>query len=284
MPRINVNGSPVEYLEQGSGQPVVLLHSTGASGAQWRALVDRLSTRFRVLAPDLYGYGSTAPWPGHGAFTLADEAALVHTLLDCFDEPTHLVGHSYGAAVALHVARVRGEELRSLSLIEPVAFHLLRGGDDADPAALAEIVQVAEGVTRALACGDYIGGFGSFVDYWSGAGTWTSMPLPRRESMARSLPKVALDFHATISDAARPSDFERIAVPTLLMQGSATPLPTQRICRRLARVLPGASIRTIRGAGHMSPLTHRDEVNDLIVAHLAANAVECRSAGAPLVA
>ena len=40
----------------------------------------------------------------------------------------------------------------------------------------------------------------------------------------------------------------------------------------------------IRGAGHMSPLTHRDEVNDLIVAHLDANTVERRSAGAPLVA
>ncbi len=284
MPRINVNGSRVEYVEQGSGQPVVLLHSTGGSGAQWRALVDRLSARFHVLAPDLYGYGGTAPWHGHGAFTLPDEAALVHTLLDCFDEPAHLVGHSYGGAVALHVARVRGEELRSLTLIEPVAFHLLRGGDDADAAALSEIVRIADGVTRSLACGDYIGGFGRFVDYWSGPGTWTSMPLPKREAMATSLPKVALDFHATLDDAARPGDFERIAVPTLLMQGSCTPLPTQRICHRLARVLPGASTTTIRGAGHMSPLTHRDGVNDLIVAHLAANAVERRSAGASLVA
>lgn len=284
MPRIDVNGCTVEYVEQGSGQPVVLLHSTGASGAQWRALANRLSARFRVIAPDLYGYGATANWRGHGAFALADEAALVHLLLDCFDEPAHLVGHSYGGAVALHVARMRGEELRSLTLIEPVAFHLLRGGDETDTAALHEITQIANGVKHSLACGDYIEGFGRFVDYWSGPGAWASMALAKREEMASTLSKVALDFHATINDAARTGDFERIAVPTLLMQGGCTTLPTQRICRLLARVLPGASTTTIRGAGHMSPLTHRDEVNDLIVAHLDASTVQRCQAGASLVA
>jgi pimeloyl-ACP methyl ester carboxylesterase len=87
-----------------------------------------------------------------------------------------------------------------------------------------------------------------------------------------------------LNDAARTSDFERIAVPTLLVHGSGAALLTQRICHRLAHTLPGASTRTIRGAGHMSPLTHRDEVNDLIVAHLDANTVPDCLDGASLVA
>jgi pimeloyl-ACP methyl ester carboxylesterase len=284
MPRIDINGSNVQYVEQGSGQPVVLLHSTGASSTQWRALVDRLSARFHVMAPDLYGYGATAPWPGQGVFALAHEAALVQALLDRLAEPAHLIGHSYGGAVALHVARTRGEELRSLTLIEPVAFHLLRGGDETDVVALREITEVADMVTRSLACGDYVEGFGRFVDYWSGPGTWTGIPMAKRTGLAASLPKVALDFHATINETARLGDFEKLAVPTLLMHGSCTALPAQRICNRLARALPGASTRTIHGAGHMSPLTHRDEVNELIVAHLDANAVERWSTGAALVA
>jgi pimeloyl-ACP methyl ester carboxylesterase len=61
-------------------------------------------------------------------------------------------------------------------------------------------------------------------------------------------------------------------------------LPTQRICRRLARTLQSISMKTIADAGHMSPLTHRDEVNDLIVAHLDTNALERCAAGASLVA
>jgi pimeloyl-ACP methyl ester carboxylesterase len=284
VPRIVINDCNVEFVEQGSGEPVVLLHSTGASSAQWRVLIDTLSARFHVIAPDFFGYGATAPWPGQGAFSLADEAALVHTLLDRLDEPAHLVGHSYGGAVALHVARARGEELRSLTLIEPVAFHLLRDGDEADMAALREIVEIADTVKVSLGCGDYLGGLGRFIDYWSGPGTWASIRMSKRIGMATSLAKVALDFHATINDASQLSDFETMAIPTLLMRGSCTALPTQRICNRLAGALPEASTRTIRGAGHMSPLTHRDEVNNLIVAHLDANRAERLSFGASLVA
>jgi pimeloyl-ACP methyl ester carboxylesterase len=284
MPRIVINHCNVELVEQGSGQPVVLLHSTAASSAQWRALVDKLGARFRAIAPDLYGYGATAPWPGHGAFSLADEAALVHALLDRLDEPAHLIGHSYGGAVALHVARTRGEVLRSLTLIEPVAFHLLRDGDATDLTALREIIAVADSVTRSLARGDYLGGLGRFVDYWSGPGTWASVPMSRRNGMVPSFAKVALDFHATINDTSRLSDFEMIAVPTLLVQGSGTTLPARRICNRLARALPEASTRTIGGAGHMSPITHRDEVNRLILAYLDANTVARTSVGVSLVA
>jgi len=284
VPRIDINRCNVEFVDQGNGQPVVLLHSTGASSAQWRVLIDRLSARLRVIAPDFYGYGATAPWPGQGAFSLADEAALVNTLLDGLDEPAHLIGHSYGGAVALQVARARGRELRSLTLIEPVAFHLLRDGDETDTAALREIIGIADTVTRSLGCGDYLGGLGRFIDYWSGPGTWASIPMGKRSGMAKSLAKVALDFHATINDASRLGDLERIDVPTLLMQGSRTVLPARRICHRLALALPGASTRTIDGAGHMSPLTHRDQVNDLIVAHLDANTVERVGVGASLVA
>ena len=284
MPRIDINRCNFEFVEQGSGQPVVLLHSTGASSAQWRVLIGELSARFHVFAPDFYGYGATAPWPGQGAFSLADEAALVHTLLDRLDEPAHLIGHSYGGAVALHVARARGKDLRSLTLIEPVAFHLLRDGDETDMAALREIVEIADTVTLSLGCGDYLGGLGRFIDYWSGPGTWASIPMSKRSGMVTNFAKVALDFHATINDASRLSDFEVIAVPTLLMQGSCTALPAQRICNRLALALRSASSRTIRGAGHMSPLTHRDEVNDLIAAHLDANTVESFGAGASLAA
>ena len=260
MPSLELSGSRVEYLERGSGEPVVLLHSSGASSAQWRALAEQLSGRYRVLAPDLYGYGASASWPGRGVFSLAHEAQIVHALLERIDGPVHLVGHSYGGAVALHVARLHGERLRSLALIEPVAFHLL--------SERAEIVAVADAVARAVACGDYVGGFAAFVDYWSGAGSWDAMPAPRREAMAARLPKVALDFHATLHEPASLADLHAMAVPTLLVRGALSPLPTRRICELLAHALPEAQLITLNDAGHMAPLTHAAQVNVLIAAHL----------------
>ena len=92
MPHIELYGSSVAYFEQGSGEPVVLLHSSGSSSVQWRALAQQLSPRFRVLAPDLYGYGASANWSGAGAFCLGHEALIVRALLDRLDGPVHLVG------------------------------------------------------------------------------------------------------------------------------------------------------------------------------------------------
>jgi len=280
MSAIDIGGARVEYSEQGSGEPVLLLHSSGSSSGQWRTLIERLSARFRVIAPDLYGCGGTAPWPGRGAFQLAHEAEIACALLGKIGEPAHVVGYSYGGATALHLARMRSDLLCSLAVIEPVAFHLLRGGDETDALALGEIAGVAAMVASSLACGDYLGGFGRFNDYWSGAGAWAGLPAAKRDALAPRLTKVALDFHATLSEPARPEDFRMLALQTLIVQGSRSPLPTRRICELLARALPEACMKTIDGAGHMAPLTHRDEVNDLVVAHLDANRVPRRSTGA----
>lgn len=274
MARIQVGDADVEVFDQGSGEPVVMLHSSGASGAQWRGLADKLSQRFRVLAPDLYGYGSTSEWRGTGPFSLAHEAALVTAVMDRLDEPVHLVGHSYGGAVALHVARMQRERVRSLSLFEPVAFHLLRTGDALDEAALREISQAAAVVAHAHAAGDFAAGAAWFVDYWGGPGTWAAMSPARQEAMASRVGKVVLDFQALFREPACVREFERLDVPTLLLQGDRSPLSARRVARLLSRALPSLRFDTLRGAGHLAPLTHRDVVNEQIVAHLTA----CRSA------
>lgn len=250
---------------------VVLLHGSASSGAQWRALAGRLEPGRRVIAPDLYGYGAAAPWSGRGPFRLWHEAESVLAQIERLDGPVHLVGHSYGGTVALSIARRRRDLVRSLALIEPVAFHLLRHGDAADAAALVEIRRVAAQMERALACGDYENGCGNFVDYWNGEGTWEQMPAARREALVPRLAKIVLDFHATINEDAAPADLRNMAVPTLLLQGAATVQPIRRICRLVADALPAARFETIAGAGHMLPLTHRDEVNDAVVAHIEEN-------------
>src|SRR5262247_3048927 len=76
MSTLQISGQRIEYLELGSGEPVVLLHSSGSSAAQWRALAERLAERYRVIAPDLYGYGGTAHWPGRRPFQLECEAEI----------------------------------------------------------------------------------------------------------------------------------------------------------------------------------------------------------------
>lgn len=267
MPSFDLLGAQVEYLEQGHGEPVVLLHSSASSSAQWRALIGRLSERYRVIAPDLHGYGGTSTWAGRGPFRLEHEAKIVAALIGRAGAPAHLVGHSFGGAVALHVARTRPDLLASLTVIEPVAFHLLR---QHDTVALVEIMTVADSVVNALACGDYFAGIGRFLDYWSGPGAWDAIPAEKRAGFAVRLAKVALDFEATLNEPATLAEFRDMTVPTLVMQGTRSPRPTQSICELLMQALPDAKSAAIEGAGHLAPVTHRDRVNDLIAMRLEA--------------
>jgi len=268
MSNLQVSGSRVEYLELGSGDPVILLHSSASSSTQWRSLAERLSERYRVIAPDLYGYGGTSHWPGRRLFHLECEAEIVLALLRRVNQRAHLVGHSYGGAVALHVARLHRDLLQSLTLIEPAAFHLLR---ETDALALAEITEIADAVGSAVIGGDYLAGFERFVEYWSGPDASARIPVDTRHAMAARLPKIALEFHAALNEPCRLEDFRSMTVPAQILYGTHSPRPARRVCGLLERILPEARLQSIAGAGHMAPITHRDQVNAMIVAHLDAN-------------
>lgn len=100
------------FREAGAGPGVVCIHSNASSSSQWRGLMDRLSGRFRVFAPDSLGAGKSPPWPAAGEVCLRDEVALLEPVFAMAGDPFFLVGHSYGASVALvtaltHPGRVR---------------------------------------------------------------------------------------------------------------------------------------------------------------------------------
>ena len=269
MPSIDVNGAKLSYKDSGAGRPVVLLHSSANSSAQWRALRADLEARYRVLALDLYGYGGTDPWPGHRALTLADEAALANVLIDRCDGPVHLVGHSYGGAVALRVALHRPENIATLTLIEPTAFNLLRDGGKNERALLGEVAEVASTVAEGVRTGDTWGATAAFVDYWSGPGTWSRARFETRMALAGRIHKVTQDFHAVFSDPAALVAYRWLRTPTLLVSGADSPAPARRIADLLTAALPDARQAVLQGAGHMLPLSHAESLAALIRGHLA---------------
>lgn len=87
--------------EAGSGPGVVCLHSNASSSAQWRGLIDLLSKNNLVLAPDSYGSGKSPDWHSDRELTLSDEVDLIEPVMARAGTPFALIGHSYGAAVAL---------------------------------------------------------------------------------------------------------------------------------------------------------------------------------------
>src|SRR5215813_13052916 len=121
-------------LAAGLATPVLLLHGSASSSVMWTPVIHALKARFRLIAPDLIGYGRTDSWPEGYVFSLDDELRLIEPLIEHLPGGVHVVAHSYGGVVALALARAGRVGIRSLTLIEPVAFHMVRS----DPQASAD--------------------------------------------------------------------------------------------------------------------------------------------------
>jgi pimeloyl-ACP methyl ester carboxylesterase len=239
---------------------VVALHCSGSTGRQWKPLAEYLGGRCTLIAPDLIGCSAVGPWSGDHAFSLDDEARSVLTIIDHWPGPVHLVGHSYGGGVALHVARRRASRIASISLYEPSAFHLLPSMGPEGRAALREIKSVARAVQQGLLTGSYQAAVEHFVDYWNGTGSFAQMKPHLKAELIQSLPKIALDFAALFGGVVRLYDFRRLAIPTLVIRGEHAPRPTALIAQRLHAAARFGQHRLVRGAGHMGPVTHSQEV------------------------
>lgn len=248
---------------------VIALHCSGACGGQWDRLGEALGAGYELIAPDQYGCANAGPWTGEHAFTLADEAGKIIALVDRADRAVHLVGHSYGGGVALHVAIARPDRIQSLVLYEPSAFHLLKTIDDGGAEALAEIVAIAREAGDGAITGDYRRAMACFVDYWNGPGAWDALRPELRAALTRWAPKAPLDFAALIGETTPPSAYARLRCPVLVLRGEHAPRPARLVAEALPALLPAARLAVVSGAGHMGPLTHPEAVNALIVRQIA---------------
>lgn len=117
---VNVGGIETNCLVGGDGAPVMLLHGSGpgvTAYANWRLLLPRLTERFRVVAPDIVGFGYTAR-PADFDYSLDAWVAFTIRLLDALGiERAHLVGNSFGGGLSLALAVRHPERVGKLVLM-----------------------------------------------------------------------------------------------------------------------------------------------------------------------
>lgn len=249
---------------------VVLLHCSAGSGRSWRPLAEALGDHYEVAAPDIASYGRNADGNEQAA---SDKPSILGPLvaeLEARPGSLHLVGHSFGGVLALELAGILGARVASLTLIEPVAFHLLRDGDFADRQLFREITGLAACLHAALEQGAAVRGMAAFIDYWNGKGAWAALEDGPRRQLAAQAAVVARDFRVIFAEPPAQERYRRVVAPCQLLYGEHSPRPTRRIVEILAQVLPWAAARRVAGAGHMLPLTHRTEVQSAVAEQLKA--------------
>jgi pimeloyl-ACP methyl ester carboxylesterase len=246
---------------------IACLHSSGASGRQWNMLREYVGERFDVLTPNLIGYGRE-PFGQGSPLSIRQEVDAIVAQIDAGGGKAHLVGHSYGGAIATHLALWHPERVASLTIYEPVMFSMLYA-DNAASAEVQEVERVADSIIYQLdsVYGRYQGAR-DFINYWSGGDAWHGMEGRQHARFASLMPKIAAEFRALADVGTFARSLADIRVPVRLFSGSATRNSTRRIVELFTQAAPWIEAHELEGLGHMGPITHPFRVNPLVVDHI----------------
>jgi pimeloyl-ACP methyl ester carboxylesterase len=89
-----------------------------------------------------------------------------------------------------------------------------------------------------------------------------------QDTIIRYIPKVYLEFSAMVGERISLTAYQRLSCPVLLLHGDSSPEPMRMIARQLAKGMRLVSLRTVRGAGHMGPLSHAADVCSMMANHI----------------
>lgn len=260
-------GHPTRLHRFGAGpRRALALHCSLAHGGVWAGLAQALPGH-SLTAPDLPGHGESADWDGRGDYhdlSTAVASALLDDLAK--DGPVDLIGHSFGATIALRLACTQPGHIRSLILFEPVLF-CAAAASPAYPAFLA-----SQGPYGAAATAqDWPLAARLFNRIWGTGAPWDSLPPALRAYLTERMPLVTSCDRVLFDDAAailEPGGLEALRMPVLLAQGAASPEIIGAVMDCLATRLPKALRHIEPGAGHMLPVTHARSLGPVVAAHL----------------
>lgn len=265
---LSLPGGPTHVIEGGKADapPTVLIHGSDGVALDWPVspLWETLAGHARLIAPDRPGHGHTPARPG-SPVTVEVNVRRLAQLLDALGVrgPVTLLGHSYGAAVALAFAAEYPGRVRSLVLVSPTAFPV-RGLTR--PLAYVPLVPVLEALlTRVLLLP-----LGRVVARIEGTRAFHPHPIPpdwhammlafsRRRAQVHAL---AWENRTLARELARlVPHYPRLDVPAAVIAGAHDRLaPAGAHAVPLARLLPRATLRLLADGGHQLHWTHPGEI------------------------
>jgi len=260
------------YNDQGSGQPVVLIHGFPLNGASWEKQTDALlEAGYRVITYDRRGFGSSSqPSVGYDYDTFAADLATILDVLDLTD--VVLVGFSMGTGeVARYLSRYGSDRIAKAAFLGSLEPYLLITDEHPDGAGPLEFFQGISDSVKKDRYAFFAGFFADFYNLDENLGSRIS------EEALRNSWNVAASSGAYAAAAAPltwptdlRADIDAITVPALIVHGTADNiLPIDKTGRKFAELLPDATYAEIEGAPHGLLWTHADEVNEHLLGFLA---------------
>lgn len=244
---------PLAAITAGSGPLVLMIHGVGLRAEAWGAQIDALSSNCRVVAVDMPGHGHSAPLGPSPK--LADFTSAIAL---CLDEPALVIGHSFGAMIALDMAIRHPEQVKGFA-----ALNAIYQRDSKAQAAVASRAESLDGKTMADPVKTLERWFGSAVS-------------PQREACREWLctvdPVGYRSAYRVFANENGPQEQElkTITCPALFLTGQLEPNSTPAMSKSMAALVPNGRAEVLPNAAHMMPLTHAEQVNAILADFLKA--------------
>lgn len=258
------------YKDWGEGQPIVFLHGWPLSSDAFEDQMLYLSNcGYRTLAYDRRGHGrSSQPWQGHHMDQYADDLAQFIQQLDLQD--VILVGHSTGGGVAARYLRNHGtQQVSKLVLLASVTPLLIEREDHPDGVSKSVFDDMREQLLKNRS--DF------YLDFSKKFYGFNKLFHSTSEGLCQSFwmqamqgsNKAHYDSIAAFSETDQREDLQQIDLPTLVLYGDADEVVPPKVSSKEAiKLLSQAEEVEISGAPHGLCSTHKDEVNQTLLAFI----------------
>jgi pimeloyl-ACP methyl ester carboxylesterase len=241
--QVMVNGLPVTYRVAGDGDPVVLVHGLAGSLRWWTSTVPALATRYRVYLVDLPGFGEMRRFPG--GFVLKDAAEWLVGWMRALNLPgVHLIGHSMGAYISLHLAANEPGAVNCMVLVDAAGV----------PTGRSVLGHVWPLMQETLLSSPSL------------------LPLMVRDAM-RAGPSTLWRAAGDLLAQDVRQDARMVQSPTLLVWGENDALVPPSLGYALREEISGSRLCVIRGSRHVPMLDRPEVLNRIILAFLAGHRV-----------
>lgn len=269
--QVRVNDVTLNYVERGTGVPVVFVHGTLGDYRTWDGQMAPFAASYRAIAYSRrYHYPNA--WPQEASsFSVTVHASDLTTFIQALNVgPVHLVGHSFGAFIALLVTRDHPELVRTLTLGEPPVWPLLATTPGGESLIQDQTTTAIVPAGQALHRGNDGEGVRLFLNGVLGEGGFEKLPQDIRAIVmdnVRELKGATMD-----SDLFPPFPCEAassVSVPTLLLHGELSPEIFVRTQDILEQCLPNDERATIPAASHGLEMDNPAAFNEMVLGFLA---------------
>lgn len=262
---VTLGNSHIAYDQYGDGPtPLLLLHGIPGWRGNWARVARLLGSTYRVIVPDLMGFGESGPAPGDN-HAVGQSRAVAHLLDALGIEAAHVAGFDFGGPIAVTLVREHPSRVRSLALL---ATNVFTDTPVPLPLRIAKVPIAGELAFRIM-----MGRTGQRMLWIPATRNRRAFPWARYREVLQfsrgvtSTREIFLHSLRHLDRLYRPIEehLPRITVPTTVVWGTADPFFPVSVGRRTAAAIPGARYVEVNDCGHFIP----EEQPDLVARELA---------------